>query len=393
MIHTKGTITLKSVTKKYELLKKRPLLLKSIFLHTPKPYKYALKKLDLHLKQGDSLGIIGHNGSGKSTLLKLISGITTPSSGMVAVQGKVSSLIEISAGFIPDMTAYENIILNACLMGYDQEILLGKIQAIIDYSELSEVIHEPLRTYSSGMVMRLGFSIAINFDPDILLVDEILAVGDGKFQAKCIHTINSLKCQKKTIVFISHNLGLINSICDSCLWMDNGRIIQKGKTSEVLAAYSNALITTSSKSVNPTESRWGSGKSKIIKVEMVSSRKKDDTLFESDKFQINLKIKFFETIKNPVFGITISDSDLKTIFSTNTILKPIGHHIFSKGDIARITFNFNTAFPEGVYFISPAVASTDTKEFYDWWDCAMKLVVKRKIIEGTFAPDHAIQLI
>lgn len=199
----------------------------------------ALKEINIKIYQGETVGIIGRNGAGKSTLLGLIAGIIIPSSGEIKINGKVVGLLELSAGFHPDLSGYENIILNGILFGLTRQEVLDKVEQIIDFSELGSFIEQPIRTYSSGMLARLGFSVAINIPTDILLIDEVLAVGDIEFQKKCYDKIQNIKSQNKTIIFVSHDVDSVAKLCSRVILLDQGKVIKDGEPSEVIGFYKN----------------------------------------------------------------------------------------------------------------------------------------------------------
>ena len=214
-------------------LKERLLMLRSSKADT----FWALQNIDLHIKQGETVGLIGHNGSGKSTLLKLITKIIYPTEGQITTQGRVSSLLELGAGFHPDFTGRENIYINASIFGLSKKEIDKKLDSIIAFSELEGFIDSPIRTYSSGMYIRLAFAVAVHVEPQILLMDEILAVGDAKFQKKCIEKIKEFKKQGITIVFVSHNMEDVYEICDRVVWLDHGHIKAIGDTKEIGERY------------------------------------------------------------------------------------------------------------------------------------------------------------
>ena len=197
----------------------------------------ALQDISFQIKAGDVFGIIGLNGSGKSTLLKIISGILKPTTGSVKVTGTIAPLIELGAGFDADLTARENVFLNGSVLGFSREFMRAKFDEIIEFSELKDYIDNPVRTYSSGMYMRLAFAVAINVDADILLVDEILSVGDQHFQEKCINKMKSLKEEGKTMVFVTHSLGSAKELCDRAVWLNQGVIKMDGDTNTVIEKY------------------------------------------------------------------------------------------------------------------------------------------------------------
>jgi lipopolysaccharide transport system ATP-binding protein len=198
---------------------------------------WAVKDIRLSIPRGSTVGLIGRNGSGKSTLLKLISRILYPTTGQITVNGKMSTLLELGAGFHPDFTGRENIYLNASILGFSKKDIDHKLEEIIDFSELRDFIDSPVRNYSSGMYMRLGFSVAIHVNPDILLIDEILAVGDYEFQQKCMSRILQFKAEGKTIIFVSHSSDQVKKLCDIAVWLENGLIKQQGSVGKVIDLY------------------------------------------------------------------------------------------------------------------------------------------------------------
>lgn len=202
-----------------------------------KEIRNVLKNINIDIKKGESVALIGVNGSGKSTLLKLITKIIYPSKGTIKVNGKVSSLLELGAGFHPDFSGRENIYFNASIFGLTKKEIDNRLNKIIEFSELEEFIDTPIRTYSSGMYMRLAFSVAINVDADIILIDEILAVGDQHFQEKCMDKMLELKRSGKTIVFVSHSASAVKFLCDRSIWLKDGKVEMDGKTEDVLKEY------------------------------------------------------------------------------------------------------------------------------------------------------------
>jgi lipopolysaccharide transport system ATP-binding protein len=203
---------------------------------------FALKDVSFRMDQGESLAIVGSNGAGKSTLLGLAAGLATPTTGRVISNGRINALLELGSGFHPDLTGAENLILNAALLGLGRRKTMERLEQIVEYSGLGEFINEPLRTYSSGMVVRLGFSIAIQADPDILIIDEILAVGDAAFQEKCRRTLDDLIRAGKSLLFVSHSASAVRGMCKRAIWLDHGAIMMDGDVSDVLDAYEGRIV-------------------------------------------------------------------------------------------------------------------------------------------------------
>lgn len=238
--NTDYAIEVENVSKKFKVYYDKPNTLKErlVFWNRTKiNYHQVLKNINLKIKKGETVALIGVNGSGKSTLLKLMTKIIYPSEGQIITNGKLTSLLELGAGFHPDFTGRENIYFNASIFGLSASEIDARIQEIIDFSELGDYIDTPVRTYSSGMYMRLAFSVAINVDAEILLVDEILAVGDQHFQDKCFKKLQELKESKKTIVIVSHSLASVKKLCNRGVWIYDGEIRKDGKVSDVIDDY------------------------------------------------------------------------------------------------------------------------------------------------------------
>ena len=202
----------------------------------------ALKNLNFVIKDGESVAVIGANGAGKSTLLSLVTRLVPPSSGEVIINGRIAALLELGAGFHPDLTGRENVRLNASLLGFTRKQAGDLYEAIVDFSELQDFIDEPLRTYSNGMMLRLAFSVAVNLDPQILIIDEVLAVGDQQFQAKCMEKIFEIRNQGRTILCVSHALSTLQNLCTRALWLDHGQLMMDGPVREVLQAYEGRIL-------------------------------------------------------------------------------------------------------------------------------------------------------
>jgi ABC-type polysaccharide/polyol phosphate transport system ATPase subunit len=207
------------------------------FQYRKKERFFALKHVTFQINPGESMAVIGPNGAGKSTLLSLVAGLSQPDEGAVIVNGRVAALLELGAGFHPDLTGAENIRLNALLLGLTRKRIGELFDEIVEFAEIGDFISEPLRTYSSGMMMRLAFSVAINVDPEILLVDEVLAVGDAAFQEKCFERVRQFRRSGKTLLCVSHASGMVQKLCDRALWLDHGTVVMTGPIHEVMEAY------------------------------------------------------------------------------------------------------------------------------------------------------------
>lgn len=233
-------IKVKNMTKKFKLYSDKPRTLKErlvFWKHNKVEERLILDNISLNIKKGDTVALIGVNGSGKSTLLKLMTKIIYPTTGTITINGKLTSLLELGAGFHPDFTGRENIYFNASIFGLTAKQIDARVKDIIEFSELGDLIDSPVRTYSSGQYMRLAFSVAINVDAEILLIDEILAVGDQRFQDKCFDKLKELKNSGKTIVVVTHSLGSIKQLCNRAIWINDGKVILDGKTEDVIEKY------------------------------------------------------------------------------------------------------------------------------------------------------------
>lgn len=297
-----NAIELRDISKKYNLVQDRPILLKNLFVTPKKEEVWALKNVSLTIKKGETIGIIGENGSGKSTLLKIIAGITTPTKGTVKVNGRVGSLIELGAGFHQDLTGRENIYLNGSLLGLTRKEVDDKYKEIVDFADIGKFINQPIRTYSSGMTVRLGFSVVVHLDPDILLIDEVLAVGDAEFQQKSLRKMSEFKKNKKTIFLVSHNMIHIQDLSDYVIWLDKGKIKTKGEPSKIVSTY---LKNVKLNKIN--RATYGTGEVIIEKVEIIP--KKGKTIVSGQEVLIKIYYKLVAKIPLLHFGIGIWSFD------------------------------------------------------------------------------------
>ncbi|WP_440960900.1 ABC transporter ATP-binding protein [Paenibacillus nitricinens] len=350
-------ISIENVNKAFKIYHDKPLTLKEKILKLrSNDYSdfFAVKEVSLDIKKGETVALIGHNGCGKSTLLKLITKILYPDSGKITVDGRISSLIELGAGFHPDFTGRENIYTNAAIFGLSRKEIEGKLGDIISFSELGDFIDNPVRTYSSGMYMRLAFSVAINVDPEILLIDEILSVGDENFQKKCFDKIDSFKKNGATIVIVTHDLGTVEKICDRVIWLDKGQIIEQGQPDKIINLYqqhmnekfveqrqtefdSNEDIKkeqdiTKKIETNENESvpqfsedvRWGSKEVEIIDARIINhSGEATNVIMGGKPFTIEIDYIVNSPQKKYIFGMGFYNSDNVLIYGNNTEIDKI----------------------------------------------------------------------
>lgn len=350
----------------------------------------VLRGISFKVKKGEAIGLIGHNGCGKSTTLKLLTKIMYPDTGSITMNGRVSSLIELGAGFHPDMSGRENIYTNASIFGLTKKEIDARLKDIVDFSELEEFIDNPVRTYSSGMYMRLAFSVAINVDADILLIDEILAVGDANFQAKCFNKLKEIKSHGTTIVIVSHSLGQIEQICDRSIWIHEGLIRAEGPPKEIDLEYldfmgqklqestrkeleeknqqeeeeksgseQEAEENTEAEETPEEKKRWGSGAARIKRIKAFTSDGAEQRIFrtgEDIKFRLDYTVK--ETVKDAVFGIGIFNRDGVQCYGTNTRIDKHPEFSLDKNGTAEITLEKVGLLP-GEYLIDFAIETGD----------------------------------
>ncbi len=290
----------------------------------PRQKYWALRDVNFELRPGEMLGVIGVNGSGKSTMLKLISRIIEPTSGQIAVNGRVSALLELGAGFHPDLTGRENVYLNGSILGLSRKEIRLRFDDIVQFADMASFIDVPVRHYSSGMYMRLGFSTAIHSNPDILLVDEVLAVGDYAFQVKCLRRVDELKHQGTSVIFVSHDMDAVRELCDRVIWLDGGGVLAEGAPEHVVGQY---LRGFSDRDVQDAKNdrkiargqRWGSGEVEIVDVCFVGADGQPRTCFVTgEPFEMHLHYDAHKRVKSPVFGMAFYASDGTWINGSNT---------------------------------------------------------------------------
>lgn len=331
--------------------------------------RQVLKGISFQVKKGEAIGLIGHNGCGKSTTLKLLTKIMYPDSGSITMHGRVSSLIELGAGFHPDMSGRENIYTNAAIFGLNKKEIDRRLDDIIAFSELEEFIDNPVRTYSSGMYMRLAFSVAINVDADILLIDEILAVGDANFQTKCFNKLKEIKRDGTTIVIVSHSLGQIEQICDRSIWIHEGKIKAEGPPKLIDLEYLEFMgqkmqenkqkeleaEETHEKDKSESKKRWGSGKARMTSVKACAADGKAQRAFKTgEKIIIGIDYEVKEKITSAVFGIGIFNSDGIQCYGTNTRIDKLDEFSLEKSGHAELVLD-EVNLLSGEYFIDLAI--------------------------------------
>ena len=303
------TVEADHVSKKFKLVHERNQSIKAAIMRGRRTISedfWALRDVSFQVHRGETFGLIGENGSGKSTMLKCLTRILRPNEGSVRVEGKVSALLELGAGFHPELSGRENVFLNGAILGLSQKELRTRFDEIVDFAGIEQFIDEPVKNYSSGMYVRLGFSVAINVDPDVLFVDEVLAVGDEAFQRKCNEKFAELRRAGKTIVLVSHGMAGVQSLCDRVAWFSHGQLMQIGKPREVIEAYTGT-VQTDRQVDEEGHNRWGSGEGRITDVRFVDPSGERATRIRSgEPATLRLNYEMSGPIEQPVFGIAIS---------------------------------------------------------------------------------------
>ena len=324
-------IRVKDLTKKYKLYQKRSERLANAF-GKEKNIKefYALKGVSFEISKGECVGIIGHNGAGKSTLLKLLTGVAFPTSGEIEINGRLASMLELGSGFNPELTGMENIYFNGSLNGLTKEEIDGKLKDILEFADIGNFIEQPVKNYSSGMFARLAFAVAINVDPDILIVDEILSVGDVGFQVKCMEKFNEFKKKGKTILYVSHGLGTVKKFCDRAIWLQKGEVVDDGNSVIVVERYYNLNF-------NPANiEQLKDHKSDIINSIVVKSNKKNVEYLEKLDLEVEYDL-ISNDLKDPNIVLEFRKTDYEpgTTRGNNQFVCGIN----SKDNIKNIPFN------------------------------------------------------
>jgi ABC-type polysaccharide/polyol phosphate transport system ATPase subunit len=343
---------------------------------------WALKNVSFEIKQGESVGFIGRNGAGKSTILKLLAGVTKPSSGNVEVVGRVAALIEVGAGFHPELTGRENVFLNASILGMKKAEIEKQFDSIVSFAELEEFIDTPVKHYSSGMYVRLGFAIAAHTEPDIFLIDEVLAVGDAAFQKKCTDTLAAHKAAGKTMILVSHDLEKIAEVCDRCIYVSHGEVRYDGLPSEAITEYQ--LDVRSNPSVRKSGEKAPFHLAEILDVIFYESHGQKSFKFETgDDLTIEIRYRAESRIANPVFGIAIHGPNDAHVTGFNS--RTTGRLIeFIEGESSIFCCLSRLCLNEGVYWVSVSLHDFDGAEVYDFHQKQYKLTVgkARKHIYG-----------
>ncbi len=344
---------------------------------------WAVRDVSFEVQPGQCVGIIGRNGSGKSSLLKLIARIIQPTSGQIEVRGRVSALLELGAGFHQDLTGRENIYLNASVLGLSSAETEALFDDIVTFSELGSFIDMPVKHYSSGMYMRLGFSVAIHVRPDILIVDEILAVGDQSFQAKCIDRIVEMKREGVTILFISHDLSTIGNLCSDVVWLEQGRVVQTGPTDHVLTQYRDHLFQRVGQQLTIENEaggyrRWGTRQIEITGVRLLNEADEETTIFQTgDSLRVEIAYTAHEPIVEPEFGLALYRHDGLHLNGPNTRIAGLEMGVVEGSGLVSYTIE-RLPFLPGRYQLTAAIHNSRRPLAYDFHEEAYAF----RVIEG-----------
>lgn len=385
-------IEIKNVSKVYKLYEK-PIdrLKEALFVGNKKRYTehYALSDISFSVNKGETVGIIGTNGAGKSTILKIITGVLNPSSGSVQVNGRISALLELGAGFNMEYSGIENVYLNGTMNGFSKEEIDAKLDDILKFADIGDFVYQPVKTYSSGMFVRLAFAVAINIEPEILIVDEALSVGDVFFQAKCYKKFEEFKKNGKTILMVSHSLSSIEKYCDRVILLNKGKKIDEGKPFQMIDLFKKILVnqeksdmaekleddeivsdvlTTelwkSKLTLNPNINSYGNGYAEIIDFAIVDKKNRITNIInKGEEFSVKIKVKFNKALQSPIVAFTILNLQGTEISGTNTMYEKSDINNVNKDEIVTVTFKQKLDVQGGEYLISLGCTGYKDGEF------------------------------
>ena len=365
----------------------------------------ALNGVDLTIYRGETVGIIGTNGSGKSTILKIITGVLTPSAGEVEVNGRISALLELGAGFNLEYNGIENIYLNGTMNGFSQEEIDARLDGILEFADIGEYVYQPVRTYSSGMFMRLAFAVAINIDPEILIVDEALSVGDVFFQAKCYRKFEEFKKQGRTVLFVSHDLSSISKYCDRVVLLNQGEKLGEGDPKRMIDLYKQVLVGQSARQAdpehdvteegkNPETLEYGSGKAVITKFGIIDDKGLENpTILKGSECTVYMDVEFREDVEAPIFAMSVKNIYGVEITGTNTMAEKAWLEPAAKDTKLRIRFRQRISLQGGEYLISLGVTGFEKEDFtvyHRLYDVMNLTVVSDKNTVGYYDMDSDV---
>ncbi|MFZ5916641.1 MAG: ABC transporter ATP-binding protein [Chloroflexota bacterium] len=386
---TQAAVRFEGVSKRFLIRRDRPRSFQELalnLLHLKRGGRrqefWALQNVDLEILRGQTVGLVGPNGAGKSTVLKLISRIIEPTAGKILVHGRVGALLELGTGFHPDLTGRENIYLNGSILGLSRAEIRRRLDAIVAFAELDPFVDAPVKLYSSGMYMRLGFAVAVHTDPEVMLVDEVLAVGDAAFQRKCLEHISRLSQQGVTIVLVSHDLDSVRRVCRRAIWLEKGRIVADGMSEAVVQQYLWHTYTSSAVSQAAREDRrWGGGKVEIEHVQLQDGNDQPcHTFVAGEPLVVDIHYRAHQRTERPVFGLAIHRSDGIHITGPNTRFSRLDIPVIEGAGRVRFVV---PALPllEGLYHLSVSAHDWDDTDMFDYHDRLYSFHVTRSVGE------------
>lgn len=379
-------IEVKNLSKVYKLYDKPSDRFKEALRLTRKQYRehYALRDVNMTIHQGETVGIIGTNGSGKSTILKIITGVLHPTAGEVQVNGRISALLELGAGFDMEYNGIENVYLNGTMIGFSEEEIERKLPEILDFADIGDYVHQPVKTYSSGMFVRLAFAVAINIDPEILIVDEALSVGDVFFQAKCYRKFEEFKAKGKTIVFVSHDLSSVSKYCDRVYLLNQGVLLGEGSPKRMIDAYKQVLVgqyeeegkgggehgqsglpgQSGQPGQNPELLEYGTHQAEIREVYITDERGiRANAILKGSTFSIHMKVAFYEHIPSPIFAYSVKNVIGVEITGTNTMVEKAYLDSGEPGQVKEVVFTQEMNLQGGEYLLSLGLTGYEGDRF------------------------------
>jgi ABC-type polysaccharide/polyol phosphate transport system ATPase subunit len=394
------TVRAQNVWKTFRLPHDRPYTLKQRALHPRRSRAatqlHALRDVSFEVQSGEFFGIIGRNGSGKSTLLKCLAGIYRPGRGEITVGGRVSPFIELGVGFNQELTARDNVVVNAALLGIPKAESLARFPEVIRFAELEQFVDLKLKNYSSGMQVRLGFSSTIQADAEIYLVDEVLAVGDARFQEKCFEVFRRFKRDGRTVVYVTHDLSSVERFCDRALLLEGGEVAAIGDPRDVIHEYRllNLERERGAQAHREGGKRWGDRAAEVDDTWFEDENGvRTDVLVQGQAATFVAHIRFRDEMESPVFGTIIKNEQGHHVLVTNTLFDAVETGMFQPGEEALYKVRFEVVFSDGRYTACPAIAHQDAQRFADWWEDALSVLVRAdRYTSGMVDLPHDVQV-
>lgn len=427
-----NAITVTDVTKMYKMYDKPIDRLKESLHPGHKEYHkkfYALNHLSFQVKKGETVGIIGTNGSGKSTILKIITGVLSPTTGTVEVKGNISALLELGAGFNSDYTGIENIYMNGTMMGFSKKEMDGKLQDILDFADIGDFVYQPVKTYSSGMFVRLAFALAINVEPEILIVDEALSVGDVFFQSKCYRRMEEIREKGTTILMVTHDMGSIIKYCHKVVLLNKGNFVAEGPPGHMVDLYKKILanqmdsleeeleemndfsgedarengskrdraggLMKEKLTINSSRTEYGDGRAEIYDLGLLDERGNiTNLLLKGENFTIKEKIRFHAAIQAPIFTYTIKDKKGTELSGTNTMFEGADIRPVKSGDEYEVSFTQKMTLQGGEYLLSMSCTGFEMGEhvvYHRLYDVANITVISNKNTVGVYDMESVVE--